>query len=108
MGEKSSTRHSPSPLRKSSSSGRKENSKMGSLLSVTGFPLGSATARLPEPEPNNGELRNREHFYRELLEALPAAIYMTDTEGRITFYNQASVDLAGRSPDLGTDRWCVS
>jgi len=53
-------------------------------------------------------LRNREHFHRELLEALPAAIYTTDAAGRVTFYNQAAVALAGRRPELGSDRWCVS
>ncbi|HZJ13089.1 MAG TPA: PAS domain-containing protein, partial [Methyloceanibacter sp.] len=30
-------------------------------------------------------LREREHWYRDLLQALPAAIYTTDAEGRITF-----------------------
>ena len=46
--------------------------------------------------------------HRELLEALPAAIYTTDAAGRITYYNQAAVELAGRAPQLGSDQWCVS
>ncbi|HVY59346.1 MAG TPA: PAS domain S-box protein [Xanthobacteraceae bacterium] len=45
---------------------------------------------------------------RAILDALPAAIYMTDEAGRITYYNQAAVDLAGRKPKLGTDEWCVT
>jgi len=45
---------------------------------------------------------------RDLIEALPAAIYTTDAEGRITFYNEAAVALAGRRPALGQDRWCVT
>jgi PAS domain S-box-containing protein len=45
---------------------------------------------------------------RSVLDALPAAVYTTDAEGRITYYNQAAVDLAGRRPQLGTDSWCVS
>jgi PAS domain-containing protein len=45
---------------------------------------------------------------RDLIEALPAAIYMTDTEGYITFYNEAAVTLAGRRPVVGQDRWCVT
>lgn len=53
-------------------------------------------------------LAERERWYRELLEALPAAIYTTDPLGRITFYNQAAVDLSGRRPQLGTDHWCVT
>ncbi len=50
----------------------------------------------------------REARYRELLNALPAAIYTTDAAGRITFYNDAAVALAGRRPVLGTDEWCVT
>src|SRR5882724_12111118 len=61
-----------------------------------------------KPVPSDHELRSREHFYRKLLEALPAAIYTTDPAGRVTFYNQAAVALAGRRPTLGSDRWCVS
>jgi PAS domain S-box-containing protein len=53
-------------------------------------------------------LQEREHWYRDLLEALPAAIYTTDADGRITFFNQAAVDLAGRRPTLGSEAWCVS
>src|SRR5579872_6701359 len=45
---------------------------------------------------------------RELLDALPAAIYTTDTAGRITYYNEAAVDLAGRRPNIGSDEWCVT
>ncbi len=44
----------------------------------------------------------------EILEALPVAIYITDAEGRITFYNQAAADLWGHRPKLGTDFWCGS
>lgn len=53
-------------------------------------------------------LREREHWYRDLLQALPAAIYTTDADGRITFFNQAAADLAGRRPALGSESWCVS
>ncbi|MXQ11488.1 PAS domain-containing sensor histidine kinase [Microvirga makkahensis] len=53
-------------------------------------------------------LRESERQVRELLEALPAAIYTTDAEGRITYYNQAAVDFSGRRPILGSDEWCVT
>jgi PAS domain S-box-containing protein len=52
-------------------------------------------------------LGTQENF-RQLLEALPAAIFTTDAEGRITFYNRAAKDLAGREPVLGVDNWCVT
>src|ERR1700730_5368200 len=45
---------------------------------------------------------------RELLQTLPAAIYTTDTEGRITYFNDAAAELWGREPELGTNDCCVS
>jgi PAS domain S-box-containing protein len=54
------------------------------------------------------EIEANEHRLRDLLEQLPAAIYTTDAEGRITFFNEAAVALAGRVPELGSDRWCVT
>lgn len=53
-------------------------------------------------------LEQRERWYRDLLEALPAAIYTTDADGRITFFNQAAAHLAGRRPVLGQESWCVT
>src|SRR5262244_3691035 len=44
----------------------------------------------------------------ELLEALPVAIYTTDADGRITFYNRAAAELWGNHPELGTSHWCGS
>lgn len=37
----------------------------------------------------------------DLLQALPAAIYVTDAAGRITFYNEAAAELWGERPELG-------
>jgi PAS domain S-box-containing protein len=54
------------------------------------------------------QLKESERRSRELLEALPAAIYTTDADGRITFYNEAAVELSGRKPTLGADEWCVT
>ena len=51
------------------------------------------------------KLRKSEQAIRELLGALPAAIFVTDADGRITYYNQAAVELWGRRPELGKDRW---
>jgi PAS domain S-box-containing protein len=49
-----------------------------------------------------------ERIFRAILEALPAAVYTTDAKGRITYYNQAAVELAGREPKIGSDQWCVT
>jgi PAS domain S-box-containing protein len=56
----------------------------------------------------NRKLRESERQTRELLDALPGAIYTTDAKGRITYYNDAAVALAGRRPQLGSDEWCVT
>ena len=61
-----------------------------------------------EPKRTEALLIERERWYRELLDALPAAIYTTDADGRITFYNQAAIELAGTKPQIGTDQWCVT
>lgn len=45
--------------------------------------------------------------YRTFLEALAVAVYTTDAEGRITFFNEAAVELWGRRPALG-EEWCGS
>jgi len=47
-------------------------------------------------------------FFRELLDALPAAIYATDAAGRISYYNEAAAKLWGWRPQLGTAEWCGS
>jgi PAS domain S-box-containing protein len=45
---------------------------------------------------------------REAVEALPAAIYITDAEGRLTYYNEAAAKLWGCRPELGNTRFCGS
>src|SRR5215470_1707436 len=47
-------------------------------------------------------------WMHQVLDALPAAIYTTDAEGHVTFFNRAAVELSGRQPVLGSDRWCVT
>ena len=54
------------------------------------------------------ELRQSEERLRHLVSALPAAIYTTDREGRITLFNDSAVDLWGRRPEIGKDMWCGS
>src|SRR6202158_915695 len=55
--------------------------------------------------------RGREKGEDSLLSALdrlPAAIFLTDPDGLITYYNPACIDFAGRVPTVGSDRWCVT
>jgi two-component system, chemotaxis family, CheB/CheR fusion protein len=45
---------------------------------------------------------------RAVLDALPAAIYTTDAEGRITYYNEGAAALWGHRPVVGQSEWCGS
>jgi PAS domain-containing protein len=42
------------------------------------------------------------------LEDIPAAVYVTDENGTVTYYNQHCVAFAGRTPVVEHDRWCVT
>lgn len=44
----------------------------------------------------------------DLIQALPAAIYTTDAEGRITSYNDAAAALWGCRPEIGKSECCGS
>jgi PAS domain-containing protein len=62
----------------------------------------------PVPVESLARRTGREQLCRSVLDALPPAIYTTDAAGRITYYNRAAADLAGRCPELGKDEWCVT
>jgi len=53
-------------------------------------------------------LRESERRFREMIDALPVAIYTTDVQGRVTHFNPAAVEFSGRVPELGVDSWCVT
>jgi PAS domain-containing protein len=46
--------------------------------------------------------------FRALFDELPVPIYTTDREGKVTYWNRACIAFAGREPQLGQDRWCVT
>jgi two-component sensor histidine kinase/DNA-binding response OmpR family regulator len=53
-------------------------------------------------------LRDSEKQLQELISAVPAAIYTTNAEGKITYFNQATVELTSRMPTIGSDEWCTT
>jgi PAS domain S-box-containing protein len=67
----------------------------------------AVTRDITERKQNDLRIRESEHRFHQLLQALPAAVYTTDSEGRITFFNEAAVEFAGRLPALG-ELWCVT
>lgn len=46
--------------------------------------------------------------FEPLLDQFPVPIYVTDAAGVVTYWNAACVDFAGRVPERGKDRWCVT
>jgi len=53
-------------------------------------------------------MNNKLAMQTALLQSLPVAVYMTDVEGRITFFNEAAVRLWGQEPTMGLTQWCGS
>src|SRR5262245_62573078 len=47
-------------------------------------------------------------IFQEVIEALPIAVYTTDQQGCITFYNEAAATLWGYHPELGDCKFCGS
>lgn len=54
------------------------------------------------------EVSERDAHMHRLLDAMPVAVYTTDQHGRLTYFNKAAVEFAGRTPELGRDHWSVS
>jgi PAS domain S-box-containing protein len=80
------------------------------ITDPVGYPVGWVTVAVDvtERKKNEAFLRESERRFREMIDALPAAVYTTDPEGRLTHFNPAVVEFSGRLPDLENDRWCVT
>jgi len=72
----------------------------GRLLRIKGL-----TRDITERKQAEEKLQRNEREIRELLGALPAAIYVTDAAGCITYCNHAAVHLWGKKPKFGEDKW---
>jgi PAS domain S-box-containing protein len=66
------------------------------------------SAQISELSDSVPPVRQDDWQFRDLLAALPAAIYTTDSAGRITFFNEAAAQLWGCRPQLGSSEWCGS
>jgi PAS domain S-box-containing protein len=62
-------------------------------------------ALLAQAVASAGAVGDNLHF-RRLMDALPAAVYVTDAAGRLTYYNDAAARLWGQRPALGISDWC--
>ena len=45
---------------------------------------------------------------QQSIDAIPLPVYLTDSDGRLTAWNAACAEFAGREPDRARDRWCVT
>ncbi|MEI9992813.1 MAG: HWE histidine kinase domain-containing protein [Rhizomicrobium sp.] len=54
------------------------------------------------------QMRQDRRVARHVMEALPAAIYTTDAQGRLQYYNKAAEQLWGCAPKIGEQFWCGS
>jgi PAS domain S-box-containing protein len=64
-----------------------------------GTPSARPPQLIPHPTPE---------YAAAMLGALPVAVYATDAVGKITYYNEAAVELWGVRPELGTSEFCGS
>src|SRR5437870_7600737 len=82
----------------------------GAIISGLSESLHRARRRIVADERRRAEqaLLDSEERFRNLLFGLPAAVYTTDREGRITLFNEQAAALWGRRPEPGQDRWCGS
>jgi len=78
-------------------------SESGSGLAEVQIGLSSA----PQHRPTRPELKGP-GTPDQILDLLPAAVYVTDAKGRITYFNDAAVALWGCRPRLNADQWCGS
>jgi len=56
---------------------------------------------------SEARLRDSERQLQELIAAIPAAIYTTDAQGKITYFNEAATELVGHTPTTGSE-WRVT
>jgi PAS domain S-box-containing protein len=77
------------------------------VLDASGRLLGAINCLYDATERHRAHAETAESsaVFRQVLDALPAAVFTTDVLGRVTYYNQAAAELAGREPEIGRDQW---
>jgi PAS domain S-box-containing protein len=53
-------------------------------------------------------LKSGQQELRAALDEINAPLYVTDAEGVVTYYNPACIAFTGRTPEVRSDRWCVT
>jgi len=77
---------------------------MSAELRIESDSLGSTfTVTLPAAAPHDAS--HSDAHFRKILDELPTAVYATDTEGRISYFNEAAATLWGCRPEIGKTQW---
>ena len=97
----------PSAATRPSPSGRAA-ARNGAISNGSAIPSGIGRDANQQQMKSEIEFSDGRWQLSDLLDALPAAIYTTDAAGRITSFNQAAVEFSGRTPEIGSDQWCVT
>ncbi|MEO8068304.1 MAG: PAS domain S-box protein [Flavobacteriales bacterium] len=58
-----------------------------------------------ELQTRNESLLESEERYRQLIHLMPVAVFVCDSQGRITIYNERAAELWGRVPDQREGQW---
>jgi PAS domain S-box-containing protein len=87
------------------SSRRRAEEQLRELNNTLEQRVAERTASLQVSE---ARLRDSERQLHDLIAAVPAAIYTTDAHGKITYFNQAAIEMTGRTPTIGSDEWCLT
>ena len=80
-------------------SGRTKGLKIQGQQALDPAVIAAAASAIPAPFLPN---------FLKVVELLPAAVYITDAQGRLTYYNAAAAQLWGYDPPLGDSLWCGS
>ena len=78
------------------------NGYIGILKDITKERIANDKLKKKQEELNEIVVQS-EAFYRQLLKALPVAVYTCEKDGRITFFNQVATDLWGYTPDTSNN-----
>ena len=74
----------------------------------SGFVVGAVNVFREKPRQQAVHLNGHSRNSDKILQALPVAVYTTDADGHITFYNEAAAELWGVEPELGKSEFCGS
>jgi EAL domain-containing protein (putative c-di-GMP-specific phosphodiesterase class I) len=72
------------------------------------MPPNSPGSQKPDEPPDAQAGVADDRWFREVVAQLPLALYATDADGRVTYFNEAAARLVGRQPRLWHDRWCIA